>query len=164
MKNWKSLLIKESFSPELIEELAEYLDKETLTSLGDFRCISKESLVEMKAIQSKVRRMATEDLLEEFKEEANEIKDDFKWLPTKRRQYIVSLNEWLETFFGEFRSFPEFENVAIGGHSEKQVVFVTGKVADLPTHQRLSAFIKAKVPPFKILDAVAIGANSGPSS
>lgn len=162
--NWKSLLIKESFSTELIEELTDHLDQETLASLEGFRCSSDESLIELKEILSKVKRMAAEDLLEDFKEEAAEIKDDFKWLSTKRGKYIVAINEWLETFFGEFRSFPEFENVVIGGHTEKQVVFVSGTVADLPTHKRLAAFIQAKAPPFKLLDAVVIGESGGPSS
>lgn len=162
--DWRSFLIKESFSSELIEDLADQLDKETLSSLEDFKCTSKESLVLLKKFASKVKRMAKGDLLEDFMEEAAEIKDDFKWLSTKRGKYVVAMNEWVETFFSEFRSFPEFENVMIGGHSEKLVVFVTGKVADLTTHKKLAAFIQAKAPPFKLLDAVAIGEMDGPSS
>lgn len=162
--NWKSFLIKETFSPELVEELGPYIDEGAQAALQGFRCSSKEHLTVLKGLLSQLNRKLPEDLLEELKEEAREIRDDFKWMGTKRGKYILAVNEWLEAFFDEFRSFPEFGDVVIGGHSEKEVIFVTGRVADLPTHQRLIAFIQAKTPPFKLRDAVVIGERSAASS
>ena len=63
---------------------------------------------------------------------------------------------WAEGFHREFRSRPEFADACLGGHVDKQVVFVTGKVRSQQVLDELLAYVASKEPPFKLLVEVTI--------
>lgn len=114
----------------------------------------------VKAVKS-LKKIVPQESYESLMDEAREIKEDFAWKKSDRGKYVLEINDWVLSFFEEFRSKDEYKDVFIGSHSELEVVFVCGKVAGPEEYDSLMAYIESKNPPRKILADVEIGPLSG---
>jgi hypothetical protein len=158
------MIVQESLSPGLLDELTGKIDHTTLHELKTTICKTKAELAKLTRLVAGVRKRLPEDTYESLREELEEIKQDNRWLSTQRGQYVLAINAWAETFHAEFRAQPEFADVMIGGHSEKEVVFVTGVVPAQNTFARLLAYVQSKNPPFKLISDVHVGKWAGPKA
>ncbi|MFT5890705.1 MAG: hypothetical protein ACI9Y7_000798 [Dokdonia sp.] len=89
-------------------------------------------------------------------EEQVEIKSDLKWIGSKRGKYVIEINDWAQNFYSEFRSNKEFEDILIGAHSERMIIFLTGKIKGKDTFEKLLNYIVSKNPPFKLVSKIEI--------
>ena len=95
-----------------------------------------------------------------LRDETREIISDNRWAGSKRGAASLAINDWHQPFHPEFRPRPAFEQVCIGGHSERLCVFVTRTVATRAEHDALFDYVTAKNPPFKRLTDIRIAEES----
>jgi len=159
MGNWSNLLCKSSISSFIIDDIIEECENKIPAGLiQSLQTIvkNKEDFKLLKTSVAELKPSISEGLYEVIKEELREIKEDTQWVKTKRGQYVSKLNDWLQPFHSEFNAIKEFEKVYIGGHTEKIVVFVTGKVRTEESYERLVNYVSSKNPPFKMFVQVEI--------
>lgn len=159
MNNWKKLLCKNSISEYLIDEIEKnWQGKVNKTILESFseKIEEKRDLSELKKSIDRVDEFISKELKRQLLSEYKEIKMDLKWIGSDRGKYIIEFNEWFQEFHTEFSTIKKFENIMIGGHSEKKVIFITGKLNSEKNYENLLEYIKEKKPPFKLLMEIKI--------
>ena len=159
MNKWSNSICKTSISKYIIDELIQEYKKEIDSSILQSISLDIKDKVEYKELERAIKELKNkirEELYLAILEEQTEIKEDLQWIGTRRGKYIVEINNWQEGFYSEFRSKEEFENILIGGHTDRMVVFVTGEVNNREQYQRLLDYINSKKPPFKLLTQIEI--------
>ena len=158
------MVVKKQISEHLVDEVREECGADfEVPSILEATIDSK---TDMKALKDAIKAMKprlSEDLLEALREECQEIADDLKWIGTKRGNYIMRINEWVEPFHAEFRAMKQYDDVIMGGHSSRQVVMLSGKVKTKRILKQLVKYIESKGPPFKLLLDVTVGPKYRPS-
>jgi len=153
------LLVKNKITEILIDDIANSVPSISEDDMNILRQ-SINNQKEIKATQEVVFRcknIISELLHEQLEEELREITEDLKWKKSKRGKAVIIINEWSQTFYGEFRSFDKYENVFIGGHSEiNNVIFITGNVKYNEDIDDLLHYLKSKNPPFKIVTQITV--------
>lgn len=161
MQKWSSLLCKVSISKDIVEEV-ERECKESSSSLIESISKDVKDKGEWKQLAQAIKQLETiapTELFNMILQELEEIKEDLSWIGTKKGKYIAAINDWQQNFYSEFRSKKEFENIFIGGHSQRMVVFLTGILNTTKEYERLLDYVKSKNPPFKLLSQVQIANN-----
>lgn len=163
MNKWSDFLCKASISKFLIEDVKKESKGKEVPALL-LESISKEVKTknDFKELEKSIRLLKeyiSAELYNAIKEEQGEIKSDLKWIGTRRGKYILAINNWLQVFHNEFRSYKEFEDVLIGGHSERLVVFLVGKVKTKEAHDKLLSYVNSKKPPYKLFTQIEILEN-----
>ncbi len=159
---WSESLSKSTISDFLIDDIVNRSSAEIPSKIIESLRIvveNKNDLKQLKKGISKLKPHISKDLYVEIQDEFKEIKEDLHWVGSKRGQYITKINDWIQPFHSEFNSFKEFEGVMIGGHSDKMVVFLTGKITDNKTYQKLINYVASKNPPFKVFTKIVITEN-----
>jgi len=154
MKKWSNSLCKSSISTHLIEDIKNECGSSIPLALIETistKIANKKDFKQLKAAINYLKDDISEELYTAIIEEQKEIKKDLQWIGTKRGKYVSALNDWHQTFHTEFRSINEFEDVLIGGHTERIVVFIFGKIKNEATLERLLEYINSKNPPYKLL-------------
>jgi hypothetical protein len=158
-EKWSSFLSKEKLSEFLVDdainEAQGRISPDTINILRMNIEEKKQTTVLKKAIKS-LKKIVQKETCEALIEEPDEISNDFSWKKTKRGQYVSNIQDWAQSFHYEFREMKEFEDVYIGGHSEREVVFVTGKLKSKEVFNKLLGFIESKEPPYKLLTKILI--------
>jgi hypothetical protein len=162
--DWRELIVQETLSPGLIDELTGKVDDDTLDRLKGAVCKTKSDLAALTRLVTGLRRHLPAETYEALAEELEEIRKDCRWIATKRGQYVLTINAWVQKFHAEFRANTDFANVMIGGHSEKAVVFVTGVVPAQAAFVNLLAYVESKKPPYKLITDVHVGKWDGPQA
>ncbi len=159
INKWSDFLCKSSLSPYLIE----CIEEEYTSSLPDSLITSLSAKIEnknhLKAIKTHIKQIKkhiSKKLYEEITEELQEIKEDLKWNKSDRGKYVSEVQNWAQSFHAELKSQEIYENVIIGGHTERKVVFVVGQVKDQATYEQLLNYIKTKQPPYKLFEKIEI--------
>jgi hypothetical protein len=158
-EKWRTLLVKESISDGLIDALEAKVDAKIV---AQFRTLAGRSPQELKTLESliaKVRKYIDAEHHESLRDELQEIKEDNRWLGSKRGRYVLAINSWVHSFRADFVGLAKFSDVVVGGHAKKEVVFVCGKVASKRDYDDLLAYIESKRPPFKVLVEVTVGTS-----
>ncbi len=156
---WSKLLCKSQVSSYLLKEVARALDRNQPNSVVEDLSIKVESKTDLTKLRKTIRELKVlvpEDLYSYLEEEIDGISEDFKWGSTKQGKYVKEVNDWLQPCYSEFRLFAKYENTYIGGHSEKMVAFVTGKVDSKEIYNDLMNYVISKNPPYKVLVKVTI--------
>ena len=153
MKKWSNSLCRTSVSKHLVEDVKEECG--TIIPPSSYGAISNEikTKSDFKALEKTVKYLKeyiSEGLYAAILEEQKEIKSDLKWIGTKRGQYVATINDWVQLFYSEFRAQKEFDDVFIGGHTERMVVFITGKIQGEDAFEQLMNFVNAQNPPYKL--------------
>jgi hypothetical protein len=154
---WKTLIVKECLSEILIDDIRTKIEEQDLNTLRKAVCTSKADIRKLEAAAKRVRKQLDPDQWNDLKREIQEIKEDNRWIGTKRGKYVLAINEWVEPFHREFRAITQFEDAFIGGHAEKESVYVCGKVSNQRDYDDLLEFVESKNPPFKVIADVKIG-------
>ncbi len=159
MNKWSTILCKNSISKHLLEEIKN--EGNNNLTLSVFNVISTEindqnDFKNLKEAIPYLKDHLSEGLYNAILEEQEEIQKDLKWISTKRGKYILAINNWQESFYTEFRSKHEFDNVFIGGHAARMVIFLTGKVDGKDTFDDLLTYVNSKNPPYKLLIQIEI--------
>ena len=153
--------IKNSFSEFLIDELEEHLPKprvKNVKTLLKRKVANKKDLDELKENIKTLKQELPEDFYDYLWDEIDEIEFDLKWKNSKNGKSILLINKWLKGFNSEMRKMSEFEEVIIGGHTEKEAVVVLGEVGSKEALEKLKEFITSKKPPFETIYEVQINA------
>ena len=153
---WREFIVKETISEFVINQLRDKVPEEHLVTLENLVCKTKADIRQLSKCVKVLKKHLDSDVYEELCDELNEIKEDNNWIGSSRGKYVLAINEWMQPFYEEFRSIPKFDDIFIGGHSEKTVVFVCGKVSTHEDYDLLLDFITKKKPPFKVLADVMI--------
>ena len=159
MNKWSNSLCRVSISKHLIDEVKKEYEGDFFLSLLNSMSKDIKNRNDFKELGKNVNQLKgyiSEESFRMILEEQTEIKNDLKWIGSKRGKYILEINDWVQSFYSEFRSNKEFEDVLIGGHSERMVVFLTGKIEGKDTFEKLLNFIESKKPPHKLLFQIEI--------
>jgi len=159
MNKWSQMLVKDEISDFLIEQIESKTSNLTTDELNIIRkkVESLEDVKLLKKIIIKNKQKLTESLFEELIEEISEMTSDFIWKKTKKGKNIIYINDWLQEFYIEFRSFEKFENVYIGGSAEnKNIIYITGTVNDKNDLTELIDYINSKKPKLELLFKVGV--------
>lgn len=163
MEKWNSLHIKNEISEFLIEELeADFpgISAEDLKIIGQ-KIDSKKSIKLIEKIIDDHKQHISKSVIEELKEEIAEIKSDFEWKSTTKGKSTIYINNWMQGFYTEFRSYEKFENVFIGGHSENEnIIFITGELNEEKDKISLLEYIESKNPQLKLMLNLKVKANN----
>lgn len=162
-KDWPAFLVTSSLSEQMVSALRRHLPPEQFAAFEPNIWDTESRAVELQALATTLRPALPGALLNDLMWEVREIRKDQRWLTSNRGRYILALNRWAEPFFEEFRSFPEFSDVMIGGHAQREVVFVTGAVANQIDLDRLLEYVGSKDPPYKVLTKLKIINQTEPS-
>ena len=136
--------------------MREFLDQESFVWLSKHTCEEKIHVKELEEFLKNISRKLPDTIREGLKEEIAEIKEDSKFQHSKRGKYVLSVNLWVEKFFQEYRAESEFNDTAIGAHTDREVVFVTGMVASQYIYDKLLDYVNSKHPPFELFFQVKI--------
>ncbi|MCM8533868.1 MAG: hypothetical protein NE330_22080 [Lentisphaeraceae bacterium] len=150
MKNkWSSLLIKNKISKFILDEIEE----ETKLNLCELKrkVENKKDIQSLKKAIKVFKNDLTKEVHQELLDELKEIEEDHSWGESTRGQYIIELNDWKEKFHQELKELNKFHGLLVGGHSEKEIVYISGKLAADENIEEFLSFIQAKNPPRKIV-------------
>ena len=164
MNKWSSFLVKTSISRELIDECRPCLSGAKAGDLLTQLSASVESsadLRKLKAALKLAKPMLPGALFGSLHEELAEIAEDAKWRSSSRGAYVIAVNEWIQPFHSEFRSVAAFAKVVIGGHSKREVIFLSGIVSSREVFEDLMTYVDSKKPPFKVMADVRLGSWNG---
>ena len=153
--SWRQALVQDRLSAALLDQIRPYCAEDVIAELAR-PVTDKASLAALAAAAKTGAKKLPSHLAEALQDEIAEIKADAKWVGSKQGRYLLAINMWAEGFHREFRSRPEFADACLGGHVDKQVVFVTGKVRSQQVLDELLAYVASKEPPFKLLVEVTI--------
>ncbi len=157
---WSAKLVKRQISDFLVDELVEQSLKQIPTEILNglkHTVVAKADLKQLKEAIRSLKKYVDEDAIEYLQEEYDEIKDDLEWAATAKGKRILSVNDWSQGFFEEFRAMSQFSGIAIGAHTTKNAVFVAGTVLSSEGLEVLKRYIAAKTPPLAVLYDVKIG-------
>lgn len=156
---WSNQLVKKSISEFLTDELEEHLPEKELESTRNQLSIfveSKEDLEKLRtsiaALEDKVDEGFFDCLMEDF----SDIEEDYHWKSTGKGKEVMELNDWAQQFYQEFRLNEAYEDVLIGGHESKNVVFVAGSVKTQAVLDELIEYVSSKSPPLEVLWSVKV--------
>lgn len=158
---WSEKLIQKSIADFVIEDLLEEAEITIPDSILDGLKITVESSEDLETLNAAIeqlRDIVDEDLLISIEEEYDEISDDLEWSKTAKGQSILKINDWVQSFYEELRSNESYKDVMVGGHTEKEVIFVAGKVTSEEFLGKLKSFIDSKKPPMELLYKVEVAA------
>ncbi|MGR6871478.1 hypothetical protein ACU6U9_04040 [Pseudomonas sp. HK3] len=156
---WSEKLIQKNIADFLIEDLLEEAEITIPDSILKGLKVTVESSEDLEVLSSAIdqlRDIVDEDLLISIEEEYDEISDDLEWSKTDKGQSILKINDWAQSFYEELRSNESYKDVMVGGHTEKDVIFVTGKVTSGEFLEKLKSFIDSKQPPMELLYKVEV--------
>lgn len=165
MSDWGTAMVKQSISDWIIPQCVAHLpqaERELRARELAMEVNTPADLKRLRTVVSHVVKGASDDARKVLSEELAEIAADARWLKSARGRYICSIQRWVQTFNHELRSKPDFAEVAVGGHSQREVVFVTGFVKSAAQYSELIDYIRLKAPPFKLLTDVRLGTWNGP--
>lgn len=160
-EKWSEKLVKRKISDFLVEELIEQTAEPIPTEILDLlkhEIVEKADLKKLRDAIRLLKKYADEDMVDYIREEYEEIKDDIDWAATAKGKCILDINDWVQGFYEEFRTKDEFANVAIGGHTTKEVVFVAGTVSTTENLDALKTYVSSKSPPLDVLYEVRVAA------
>ena len=156
-EKWSKFICKSKISDFLLDEIeSELKGKQLGFEIFTKEVESKQDFEELDKSLEDLKQVISKDLFAKVEEEVKEISQDLKWTSTKRGKYVMEVNNWIQSFYSEFRKNPDFENVFIGGHSKRLVIFLTGKIKNQELNEQIEKFIISKSPPFKILNQIKI--------
>ena len=147
--SWSQLLAKTSLSSYLIEDILREtggLDHDLQKKLA-LKIETKADVKNLGEAAKLLKNTISGETSETLNEEIQEIAEDFEWSGTTRGKYIMTINNWAQTFHSEFRAMKEFEDAMIGGHTE---MIVCGKVKSNDVREKLLKYVQSKNPPFKV--------------
>ncbi|MEP0262430.1 hypothetical protein [Dokdonia sp.] len=159
MNKWSDVLCKTTISTHVLEEIQkECKSKITVSFLESIsKDIKNESdFEELERNVKQLKKSISKELFNTVLEELTEIKEDLIWIGSKRGKYIAEINDWAQNFYSEFRLHIEFEDILMGGHSERMVLFLTGKIKGKDAFEKLLQYMESKNPPYKILSHIEI--------
>jgi len=146
----ENFLVRTKFSNFLIEDIKKEIPSEEETiDLLSIEILDNESITKVRKKIKEIKDKISSANLVVLNEELSEIKEDLKWVKSKRGQYVIEINNWYKSFRDEFRSIKEYEDIMIGGHSKIMCVFITGKINKELVDQ-LTKYIVEKRPPYKL--------------
>lgn len=156
---WSEQLIKKGISEFLIDELDEHLPENKLESAKKLLSRKINTETDLKELIDAIESLSDdlpEDYVDYLMEECDEMEDDIEWAASAKGKEILSINDWAQEFHDEFRTLSEFDDVFIGGHTEKSVIFVSGKVKLETELHKLKEYVVSKNPPLEILMQVSV--------
>jgi hypothetical protein len=68
------------------------------------------------------------EVVDVLQEELAEIASDLRFARSRRGKYVLFIQNYVQKLYETLRKDSRFDDVLIGAHSEREVVFVTGQV------------------------------------
>ena len=157
-----SLLVRSTLSERLVDEIVETLGAEGSalspeeTEQLRAEVTGKPDLTALKRLVRSFRRRLSASLGESLDEELAEITEDFTWAKSKRGNYVLEINRWVESIRPDLDAEPAYSGILVGGHAEQEVVYVVGKIGTEADLQMLVEFLAERQPPRKIRTKVTV--------
>lgn len=156
---WSDSLNKTEIDDWIIDELEEDSEVEIPQALLSNLKQKIQNSNDIKNLEKTIKDLSkyvSEDTIEPLLDELEEIKEDFECSETDKGKSTLVINDWTQLFHNEFRDIKEFDDVFIGAHTEKNVVFVCGKVKNREIKEKLESYVKSKEPPLDLLFKIEI--------
>jgi hypothetical protein len=68
------------------------------------------------------------EVVRNLKAELADIVSDLRFAKSRRGKYVLFVQDYVQLLYGEMRKDARFDDVFIGGHTEREIVAVTGRV------------------------------------
>lgn len=153
-KQLSSIVAKDRISENLLCEIREELNGNPITNnlaFLDNSIGSRKKLIESKKMLQDLKDILSETVFSTAIQEIEEIENDGSWNITDHSVYISEINDWASTFYTEFCGMSLFDGIVLGCHSEREVVYITGKMSNQDCRSQLIQYITSKQPPRKLL-------------
>lgn len=79
-----------------------------------------------------------------LKEELAEIAKDLRFAKSRRGKYVLFMQDYVQRLYRTLRQHPRFADVYVGGHTEREIILVHGKVQSPADLEDLKAMLASE--------------------
>jgi GMP synthase (glutamine-hydrolysing) len=158
---WSSMLVRRTLSDATVERVLDEIRSVVQRGLR-MEVDRRKSLKKLRETVLALRPFLSSDTLGQLQDELGEIADDLEWRKSKRGKYVAEASDWVQGFYEDFRSRPEYRDVLVGCHPDKHVISVRGRLDRREDREALVAYLESKNPPYKLHLSLLYGPDRDP--